>query len=58
MDETSTQSLVVLAAVAFTPADPSETDTEQAELVIAPELPVVVMLDCGGEAASLHRRDC
>ena len=48
VDGTGTQSLAVLAAVAFTPADPSEADTQQAKLVIAPELPVVVMLDCGG----------
>ena len=53
VDETSTQSLAVLAAVAFTPADPSEADTQQAELVIAPELPVVVMLDCGGGGSIL-----
>ena len=43
MDGTSTQSVAVLTAVAFTPTDPSEADTRQAKLVIAPELPVVVM---------------
>jgi len=53
VDGTSTQSLAVLAAVAFTPADPSEADTQQAKLVIAPELPVVVMLDCGGGGSIL-----
>ena len=59
VDGSSTQSLTVLAAVALTPADPSDADTQQAKLVIAPELPVMVMLDCwGGEAASLHQRDC
>ena len=58
MDGSSAQSLTVLAAVALTPVDPSEADTQQAKLVIAPELPVVVMLDCGGEAASLHQREC
>ena len=47
-DGTSTQSLAILAAVAFTPIDPSEAGTQRAKLVIAPELPVVVMLDCGG----------
>ena len=53
VDGTSTQSLAVLAAVAFTPADPSEVDTQHAKLVIAPELPVVVMLDCGGGGSIL-----
>ena len=53
VDGTSTQSLAVLAAVAFTPADPSEADTQQAKLVIAPELPVVVMIDCGGGGSIL-----
>ena len=53
VDETSTQSFTVLAAVAFTPADPSEADTQHAKLVIAPELPVVVMLDCGREGSIL-----
>ena len=48
VDGYSTQSLTVLAAVALTPEDLSEADTQQAKLVIAPELPVVVMLDCGG----------
>ena len=46
------KSLAVLAAVAFTPADPSEADTQQAKLVIAPELPVV-MLDCWGGGSIL-----
>ena len=46
MDGTSTQSLAVLAAFVFTPADPSEADTQPAKLGIAPELPVVVMLNC------------
>ena len=53
VDGSSTQSLTVLAAVALTSADPSEADTQQAKLVIAPELPVVVMLDCGGEGGIL-----
>ena len=48
VDGSSTQSLTVLAAVALTPADPSEADNQQAKLVIAPDLPVVVMLDCEG----------
>ena len=56
VDGTSTQSLAVLAAVAITPADPSEADTQQAKLVIAPELPVVVMLDYGGVATRSTRR--
>ena len=47
VDGSSTQSLTVLAAVARTPADPSEADIQQAKLVIAPEIPVVTMLDCG-----------
>ena len=53
VDGTITQSLAVLAAVAFTPADPSEVDTQQAKLVIARELPVVVILDCGGGGSIL-----
>ena len=53
VDGTSTQSLAVPAAVAFTPADPSEADIQQAKLVIAPERPVVVMIDCGGGGSIL-----
>ena len=49
----STQSPTVRAAVALTPADPSETDTQQTKLVIAPERPVVVMLDCAGGSSIL-----
>ena len=49
VDGTRTQGLSVLAAVAFTPADPSE-----AKLVIASELPVVVMLGCGGGGYTKH----
>ena len=48
VDGTSTQSLAVLTAVALTPVDLSEADTQQAKLAIAPELSVDVMLDCGG----------
>ena len=58
VDGSRTQSLAVLAAVALTPVHPSEEDTQQAKLVIAPGLPVVVMLHCGGGAATLHQRDC
>ena len=54
VDGTSTQSLAVLVTVAFTPTDPSEADTQQAKLVIAPERPVVVMLDCGGGGYKKH----
>ena len=53
VDGTSTQSLAVLAAVALTPVDTSVTHNQQAKLVIAPELPVVVMLDCGGGGSIL-----
>ena len=53
VDGSSGQSLTVLAAVALTLVDPSEADTQQAKLVIAPELPVVVMLDCGGGGSIL-----
>ena len=53
VDGASTQSFTVLAAVAFTPADPSEADTQHTKLVIASELPVVVMLDCGGGGSIL-----
>ena len=53
VDGSSTQSLTVLAAVALTLVDPPEADTQQAKLVIAPEFPVVVMLDCGGEGSIL-----
>ena len=53
VDGSSTQSLTILAAVALTPVDLSEADTQQAKLVIAPELPVVVMLDCGGGGSIL-----
>ena len=53
VDGCSTQSLTVLAAVALTPEDPSEADTQKAKLIIAPELPVVVMLDCGGGGSIL-----
>ena len=56
VDGTSTQSLAVLVAVAFTPADLSEADAQQAKLAIAPELPVVVMLDCGGVPTRSTRR--
>ena len=54
VDGTTTQSLAVLAAVAITPADPSEADAQQAKLAIEPELPVVVMLDCGGGGYTKH----
>ena len=53
VDGSSTQSPTVLAAVALTPADPTEADTQRPKLVIAPELPVVVMLDCGGGGSIL-----
>ena len=53
VDGTSIQRLAVLAAVAFTPADPSEAHVQQAKLFIAPELPVVVMLDCGAGGSIL-----
>ena len=53
MDGSSTQSLTVLAAVALTPVDPSEADTQQAKLVIAPDLPMVIMLDFGGGGSIL-----
>ena len=56
VDGTSTQNLAVLAAVAFTPADPSEADTQEAKVFIARELPVVVMLDCGGVDTRSTRR--
>ena len=56
VDGTSTQRLAVLTDVGFTPADPWEADTQQAKLVIALELPVVVMLDCGGVATRSTRR--
>ena len=53
VDGTSTQSLAVLVAIALTPVDPPEADTQLAKLVIALELPVVVMLDCGGGGSTL-----
>ena len=42
VDGSSTQSLTALADVALKPADPSEADNQQAKLVIAPEVSVVV----------------
>ena len=56
VDGTSTQSLAVLEAVAFTPVDLSEADTQQAKIVVAPEPPVVVILECGGVATRNTRR--
>ena len=54
MDGSNTQSLTVLAAVALTPEDPSEAETQQAKLIIEPELLVVVMLNCGGGGYTKH----
>ena len=53
VDGSSAQRLTVLAAVALTAADPSEADTQQPKPVIAPELSVVVTLDCGGGGSIL-----
>ena len=58
VDGTNTLSLAVLATVAFTPAEPSETDTQQAKLVIVRSFQWWSCSTVGGKAASLHQRDC
>ena len=58
VDGFSTQSLTVLAAVALTPADPSEADTQQASLSSHRSFQWWSCSTVGGEAASLHQRGC